>query len=116
MELATLAADPDRVDAVAPASIPVLLGRLEELRARLEMRLLMATASHPGPDTGNRSDLNEAGNTDDHLITVTAAAEMLAVDNRWIYRRVDELPFVRRLGERTLRCSARGIQLWLDTR
>lgn len=114
-KLAVLAADPDRVDAVAAESVPALLGRLEELRARLELRMMAAATSNNGARAhtpGVPDDPDEG----DQLIKVPDAAERLGVDDRWIYRRADRLPFVHRLGERTIRCSTRGIDAWLDDR
>lgn len=118
--LATLAADPERVDAVAPASVPALLGHLEALRARLELR--MVTAAGNGTETaapdgaGGDTRAAELAADGDRLITVSEAAERLGVADRWIYRRTDRLPFIRRLGERTIRCSVRGIERWLEDR
>jgi excisionase family DNA binding protein len=52
----------------------------------------------------------------DRLLTVAEAAERLAVDARWIYRRKDKLPFTRKIGPGTLRFSERGLERWKESR
>jgi predicted DNA-binding transcriptional regulator AlpA len=52
----------------------------------------------------------------DRLLTVHELAAALSVDERWIYRRADGLPFTRRLSDRTLRFSQRGLERWLAAR
>lgn len=54
--------------------------------------------------------------TPDRLLTVDEAAERLSVDRRWVYRRVEELPFTRRLSTGTLRFSEKGIERWVKSR
>ena len=53
---------------------------------------------------------------EDHLLTVDEAAEVLAVERTWLYRRADTLPFTRRLGAGTLRFSSNGLQEWVRSR
>lgn len=50
------------------------------------------------------------------LLTVREAAKRLQVTPQWIYHRSDSLPFVRRLGPKTMRCDADGVAKWLAKR
>jgi excisionase family DNA binding protein len=49
----------------------------------------------------------------DRLLTVTEVAKRLDVSRRYVYGHIDEFPFVRRLGPKTLRFSERGLDKWL---
>jgi excisionase family DNA binding protein len=109
-ELATLAADPSRVDDVQPDALPGLIGEAEALRARLWSRLQAAsvpTASAPASSSNGKAD---------HLLTALEAAERLGVSKRWIYRKASELPFTRKLSGGTLRFSERGLDRWKESR
>ncbi len=103
--LATLAADPARIEAVQPAALPALIGEAEALKARLYARL-QATATPPPAPAPN------GDGTAKRLLTADEVAERLGVDRRWVYRHADELPFTRRLSEGTLRFSERGLERW----
>lgn len=109
-DLATLAADPTRVESIPPDRIPALLGEVEALRAALWVRLQSAAVARiapaaPDPEKGL-----------DRLLTVDEAAARLGVSRRWIYRKADELPFTRRLSGGTLRFSERGLGRWQTSR
>ena len=106
--LSTLLSNPARAEALPREDIPEVLGKIEQLKAALWVNL-----TNPDITKGSRavSDLERASN--DQLLTAKAAAERLGVDERWIYRRADSLPFTKRLGERTLRFSERGLEQWL---
>ena len=52
----------------------------------------------------------------DELLTVKQAAELLAVNTDWLYRRAKTLPFSRRLSRKALRFSRRGLLAWRDRR
>ncbi len=97
---------------------------LVELRAKLEGRALEAEAMHataPVADTlrwilGQLDASN--GNGNGHapavrLLTAREAAALLNVTPRWLYARAKRLPFVRRLGAKTLRFDADGVAKWL---
>lgn len=109
--LATLVADPERVEAVAPGDVPALLGQLEAVRARLWQRLQAAgapaAAAAPAPGGNGKPD---------RLLTADEAASRLGVSRRWMYRHADTLPFTRRLDRGTLRFSERGLERWQATR
>jgi hypothetical protein len=51
--------------------------------------------------------------TDDRLLQVDQAAQMLGVDERWIRRRARTLPFVRRLSGKAIRVSEEGLKRWV---
>jgi predicted DNA-binding transcriptional regulator AlpA len=71
----------------------------------------MAIAARMLTDTGEEQPKEE-----DELLTADQAAELLAVKPDWLYRRVKNLPFVRRLSRKALRFSRRGLLAWRDKR
>ena len=109
--IATLLSDPSRANAIAQDDVPEVLGQVERLRAQLWARL-----TRPESTNGCKpaSDIERA--SADRLLTVKEAANRLTVDERWMYRHADSLPFTRRLGERTLRFSETGLEKWLSRR
>lgn len=58
----------------------------------------------------------DVGGTDERLLSVEDAAQILSVSPDWLYRRANKLPFTRKLGPKALRFSKRGIENWLKTR
>ncbi len=106
--LATLLSDPSRADSILPDDIPEALGQLEKLRATLVMRLTAPLSNSDRP-TADRA-LGSA----DQLLTVKELAKRLRVDDRWVYRRADSLPFTKRIGKRSLRFSERDLEEWLS--
>jgi predicted DNA-binding transcriptional regulator AlpA len=109
-DLATVAADPSRIESVQPDALPALIGEAEALRAKLWARLQASAAPTPAP-----APVREIGGPDT-LLTAEQAAERLGVDRRWIYRHADTLPFARKLSPGTLRFSARGLERWKESR
>lgn len=104
-ELATLAADPERVSDVPVAAIPALIGEAEALRALLWARLQAPPASKAKSSTGGGPD---------RMLTAEEVAERLGVSKRWVYRQQESghLPFAVRLSENTLRFSEQGLERW----
>lgn len=102
--LAELAADPSRLDDLPEEELADVVAELERLKAKAWTRL-----HRPPADNGD-------GASEDRMLDVDEAAELLAVEPRWLYDRSDELPFARKLAPRTLRFSERGIYRWLETR
>lgn len=98
-DLARVVADPNRVELVPLDCIPAWLGRIEEVRAVLWLRLmaLHVSASTDGPD---------------HLLTIDEAAARLATTRDWL-RRHHDLPFVVRLSEGQVRYSAQGVEAFI---
>ncbi len=58
----------------------------------------------------------ESDTSSERLLSVAEAAEILNVSPRWISRRSDRLPFVRRLTPRVLRISESGLRNWMMAR
>lgn len=100
--------DPARLEELETEELAELLAELEALRARAWARL-----SRPDAPTGNGTPTTPAS---DRMLDVEEAAELLAVEPRWLYDRADDLPFTRRLAPRTLRFSERALYRWLETR
>lgn len=106
--LAELAADPDRLEDLPAEDLPEVLAAVERVRARVWMRMNRP----PEPSTNGNDGPKEA----DQMLTVKDVAKRLSVDPDWLYRRSDSLPFARKLSDRTLRFSERGLERWLETR
>ena len=47
------------------------------------------------------------------LLTAQQVAETLSVAPRWVYEHADRLPFMRRIGSRSLRFSSRGLEKYM---
>lgn len=97
--LAHLVEHPDRIGDVDPADVPVLLGQLAEMQARLHARMVSALAA-PAPPTTDR------------LLKAKAAAAMLGMSEGYLYDHADTFDFTRRQG-RSVRFSEQGMQAWL---
>jgi predicted DNA-binding transcriptional regulator AlpA len=67
--------------------------------------LLEALGPEAPPATGNGAP--------DRLLTAKETAKLLGVSPKYIYEHADEYPFTRRLGKKTLRFSAQGIERFL---
>ncbi len=106
-KLGWLVADPDQVDTIEPEAIPEVLGMLESVRIRLEKRFMASSLPTVKP---------EVSKVEDRLLTTQEAAERLSVEPRWLYDHFDQLPFGKRLADRTLRFSERGLDRWLERR
>jgi len=94
------AAESERMQAHAPVAA-VLHSVLEELRGVDGSPTTPTVASAPIPD---------------RLLTIPDAAARLGVTSRWLYRRADTLPFMRRLSRRALRVSQAGLERWMERR
>jgi predicted DNA-binding transcriptional regulator AlpA len=101
-ELGHLLQAPISLATLPREDIPVLLGDLETLRARLWDRLLDLQPLPAPPDAGQ-----------DHLLSPQEAAALIGVSRRWLYRHHSKLPFTRRLSRRTLRFSTLELTRWL---
>lgn len=105
--LATLAADPSRLHDVPRDQLPEVAAHLEALRARVWARLSRPPEPDPPPDPEPKPD---------RLLNVEAVADVLDVDARYVYDHADDWPFTRRISQRKLRFSERGLYRWLDSR
>jgi len=52
----------------------------------------------------------------DRLLGVQETAQLLSVDESWLYRHQKKLPFTRKLAPRVLRFSYQGIQKYLASK
>lgn len=95
------------VAGAAQGDLPDLAGEL----ARLLGAVLARTAAPVAPGAPR-----PAAEGSDVLLGVDEAAVRLGVAPSWLYRHAKALPFARKLGHRTLRFSARGVERWLRTR
>jgi predicted DNA-binding transcriptional regulator AlpA len=58
--------------------------------------------------------VSEVPNEPDRLLTAQEVADRISVTPKWLYDHFDQLPFGRRLADRTLRFSERGLERWLE--
>jgi excisionase family DNA binding protein len=91
------------VASTAPADLPALAAELARALGAALARTTSPQASVPETHHGT-------------LLTVDEAAERLGVAPSWLYRHAKSLPFTRKLGHRTLRFEAVGIDRWIATR
>ena len=103
--LAWLVADPDQVDAIRAEDIPDIIGVLESVKTRLFGRLMASSLPQMEPSPSK---------AEDRLLDATEAAERIGVKRKWMYDHFDTLPFGKRLADRTLRFSERGLERWLE--
>jgi predicted DNA-binding transcriptional regulator AlpA len=104
-KLAWLISDPDQIGDIPLEEIPDVVGVIESVKTRLLTRLYGTTTPTAEPDVQC---------VEDRLLDVREVAERLSVKPKWIYDHADGLPFVKRLSDRTLRCSERGLNRWLE--
>lgn len=107
--LAELAADPERLDNLPDDELPEVLAALRELEARVWLRMRRP------PERGSNGEPAKASD-DDKMLNVQEAADILGVDERYVYDHADDWPFTRRLSPRKLRFSRAGLFRWLETR
>src|SRR5262249_8159890 len=96
--LADLAAQPGRVDELAPEQARALLVQLAAVQAPLLARALAGSG---------------AAATTDELLTVDVAAQRLGLSSDWLYRHSKTLPFTVPVGRRQVRFSARRLEAWI---
>lgn len=105
--LAEIAENPDRIPDLPRDQAADLLAELAALRSRLRTRTLYIDSVPSSAEPVN------GGPTEDRLVTVPQAADRLSVSSDWIYKRSDELPFVRKIGPQTTRVSEAALQRWM---
>lgn len=83
--------------------LPSLLREVNLLQASILSRMMTESSSPmaPGPD---------------ELLGIDDAARRLGVTKTWLYRNAKDLSFARRIGARTLRFSARGVDHYVSSR
>ena len=94
------------VESAGPGELPELAGELA--RGLADVLARTATPAEPVAQVPPRDQA-------DTLLTVSEAAERLGVARSWLYRHATALPFARKLGHRTLRFDARGLEHWART-
>jgi excisionase family DNA binding protein len=95
--LADLAAQPERVQELAPEVARALLVQLATLQAPLLARALIGGRQDDGGDT---------------LLTVAEASAQLGLGEDWLYRHARKLPFTVRVG-RQVRFSSRRLDAYI---
>jgi excisionase family DNA binding protein len=91
----------------APSELPALAAELARALGHV-----LARATHPPP----MPRLLAVEGSPGPLLTVEEAAERLGVAPSWLYRHAKTLPFTRKLGHRTLRFEAIGVNRWIANR
>lgn len=94
------------VDAAKPADLPQLAAELGRA-----LGAVMARVASSAPPAANAERLKDTA-----LLPVEEAAERLGVPSSWLYRHAKSLPFSRKLGHRTLRFDAAGLEKWAANR
>lgn len=98
-----------------PEEAADLLPAVETMRGQLDtLSRLLRTRRDSRPYGDTEGDTGPA--TGDQLLDVEAVAEILEVDERYVYDHADEWPFTRRISPRKLRFSERGLYRWLEAR
>lgn len=75
-----------------------------------------ATAGPPTTPPALLAAPQPIAKAEDRLLKVDAAAKLLNVAPRWLYRHAATLPFARHLGRKTLRFSEAGLRRWAERR
>lgn len=99
---------------------------LADLRERIAHRIADAEAMHAMAPVADilkmvHKELGHLSNgkaprrdqEPEKLLTAQQVAETLNVTPRWVYDHADSLPFMRRVGSRSLRFSSRGLEKYL---
>jgi hypothetical protein len=114
----------------SPITVPTLdeLAQNPARATELPLRALAALASRCASaqsaiaaaqlaNVANGADAYDASPTDDdRMLLPTEAAVLLRRKVRWVYRNAAKLPFIKRVGPRSLLCSEEGIRRWLARR
>jgi hypothetical protein len=90
------------------SDLPALAGELARALATVVARTASPTSALP--------IVSAVAKEDDELLTIADAAARLNVEVSWLYRHARDLPFTRKLGRRTLRFHARGLERWAANR
>jgi len=90
------------VEAARPEELAALAAELARDLAVVLTRIATAAETHTA----------SAQRTPCQLLTIDEAAERLGVGTEWLYRHGRSLPFTRKIGHRTLRFDAAGLERW----
>jgi excisionase family DNA binding protein len=91
------------LDGVPQEELPDVLGLLEAAKARCWARL---TAPPPPPRTGDPG----------RMLSVREAAARLGLSPDYLYRHQHQLPFMQKVGTRTIRCPEAALARWQASR
>jgi excisionase family DNA binding protein len=107
-DVVALAANPGRIAELPPETARALLAETAALIVQLGalQPLLLARLGGTAVPTAASGA----------ALTVAEAAARLKVSPDWLYRHQRQLPFVRHVGRRSLRCDAASLARWLATR
>lgn len=100
--LSAILEDPNLVLELPAEAIPVLLARLSAVQSQLTARLL--TAKDPASEPEEPEE----------WIEVAEAAPLIKKSAKWFYRHARDLPFVRRIGPKSLLVSKPRMLRWTD--
>ena len=103
--LSDIARDPSKVESLPRQVVWDLMVELNGLQSTLLGRLALFSRT-PGKDSPQ----------DDRLLDITEASKRLAVSKDWLYRNAKKLPFTKRIGQRQLRFSSKGIDRYIENR
>lgn len=103
--LSDVLADPSKATQLPREAIAMLLGELEQIKAQLWSRLIVA-------HTGGES----VANNGDNLLDVNQAALKLGMSKDYLYRNAAHLPFTVRVGKKHVRFSEIGIDRFIRQR
>lgn len=92
------------IEAATPAEMPHVAADLARA-----LSLAIARSAHVPAPTPVAATASES-------LTIEEAAVRMGVAKTWLYRHAKQLPFTRKLGHRTLRFDARGLERWLRQR
>lgn len=94
------------VQSTPPSELPALAAELARALTTVFARTAAAMPATPP----------SSPNGDSPLLTVEQAADRLGVPTTWLYRHARNLPFTKKLGHRTLRFDAKGLERWAASR
>ncbi len=95
------------VERAKPEELPDLAAELARGLASVLARTATLASPKPVPAAVDARDM---------LLSVSDAATRLGVPKSWLYRHAKTLPFARKLGHRTLRFEAHGLDRWARSR
>jgi hypothetical protein len=102
-DIGAILADPDRITELPAEAIPFVLARLTALQSQLTTQLLLTT--------GRPAEAPQAA---EEWIDIAEASQVIHKSTKWFYRHARTLPFVRRLGPKSLLVSKPAMMRWLE--
>jgi helix-turn-helix protein len=110
VDIAAMMTLPDFNPLTVPADqIPAALVALAAQQSELAAQAAALAARLLTPTPASEAAADEA----DHLLTTVEAAAILRRSVKWLYRHQKNLPFARKLSERSWVFSEQGLRRWL---